>query len=89
MTVNAYHPGVVNTDLHRHMPFKQSTVVRWSFTPVLWMLMKGAKDGAQTPVYMAVSQKEEGVAGKYYRCVQHVHTYTRVTVYIHVHVYHE
>ena len=66
VSVNAYHPGVVNTDLHRHMPFKKSTIVKLSITPFFWFLSKKARDGAQTAIYMAVSQTEAGVSGKYF-----------------------
>ena len=66
VTVNAYHPGVVNTDGLRYMPFKQSTVIRFTLGVPFWFFTKTAKDGAQTPVYLSVAKEEEGVSGKFY-----------------------
>ena len=66
VTVNAMHPGVVNTDAHKYMPFRQSKFLSISFSPVAWYLMKGPKDGAQPQIYLAVATELEGVSGKYY-----------------------
>jgi len=64
LTVNAVSPGVVRTDIHRHMPFRQSTLVSLTFTPFMWFLMKTALDGAQTVIYCAVAAELKGVSGK-------------------------
>lgn len=66
VTVNVYQPGVCNTELYKMMPFYNNTFIRWSFAPLMFILMKGARDGAQTPIYLAVSKEEEGVSGKFY-----------------------
>ena len=66
VAVNAYHPGVVNTEGLRYMPFKQSTVIRYTLGVPFWFFTKTAKDGAQTPVYLSVATEEEGVSGKFY-----------------------
>lgn len=66
VTVNAVNPGVVRTNVHRHMPFRKNVVISWSFAPFLWFLMKSSRDGAQTSIHCAVAKEEEGVSGKYY-----------------------
>ena len=60
VTVNALHPGVVNTELQRHT-FLSSALLY----PVQWYLFKSAEQGAQTTIYCAVSEEMEGVSGKY------------------------
>ena len=69
ITANVVNPGIVRTNLHRHMPFKQSAFVSLAFTPFMWFLMKTSKDGAQTSVYCTISKEEAGVSGKYYSLV--------------------
>ena len=66
MTVNAVHPGVVMSEAHKHMPFKQHSFLRISLYPVTWLLMKQPVDGAQTVIYVAIAKEEEGVSGKLY-----------------------
>ena len=60
VTVNALHPGVVSTELQRHM-FLSSPLAY----PIRWYLFKTAEQGAQTTVYCAVSEEMEGISGKY------------------------
>jgi len=64
VTVNAVSPGVVRTDIHRHMPFKQSALVSLTFAPFMWFLMKTASDGAQTVIYCATATELDSVSGK-------------------------
>ncbi len=64
VTVNAFLPGVVNTDGLRNMPFKQHAFIRFAFALPIWFLMKTAKDGAQTATYAACAQEEDTVSGK-------------------------
>ena len=64
VTVNAVSPGVVRTDIHRHMPFRQSTLVSLTFAPFMWFLMKTASDGAQTIIHCAAATELDGVSGK-------------------------
>ena len=66
ITVNVLQPGVVRSNAHRHMPFRQSKFISMAFTPFTWVLMKTASDGAQTAIYCAVAKEEEDVTGKYY-----------------------
>lgn len=60
VTVNALHPGLVNTEIQRHS-FISSLV----FFPLRWYFFKTAEQGAQTTIYCAVSEEMEGVSGKY------------------------
>lgn len=60
VTVNSLHPGVVVTELGRHLPwfFKVLAV------PFL-ILLKTPKQGAQTSIFAAVDESMEGVSGAY------------------------
>ncbi len=69
VTVNVCLPGVVNTDGLRNMPFKQNAFIRMSFAPIVWFLMKTAKDGAQTTLHAALADEEDGVSGKVFSWV--------------------
>ena len=60
VTVNALHPGLVNTDIQRH-----SFISGLVFFPLRWYFFKTAEQGAQTTVHCAVSEEMEGVSGKY------------------------
>lgn len=58
VTVNAFTPGMVSTNLGRYM----SGVPRW-----FWRTFSGsAEKGAATGVYLATSPEVEGVTGKYF-----------------------
>lgn len=58
VTVNAFTPGMVSTNLGRYM----SGIPRW-----FWKTFSGsAEKGAATGVYLAVSPEVEGVTGKYF-----------------------
>ncbi|CAD5228871.1 unnamed protein product [Bursaphelenchus okinawaensis] len=62
--INSCHPGAVNTDLVR-IPFYRN-VLKKVFGVFIWFFMKTDQDGAQTPLYCALSKKLEGVSGKYF-----------------------
>ncbi|CAH1791843.1 unnamed protein product [Owenia fusiformis] len=66
VTVNAVHPGVVNSPGLRHMPFKSSPFLSLSFTLPIWYFTKSSKDGAQTTIYLAVASDVETVSGKFF-----------------------
>ncbi|PSN38582.1 Retinol dehydrogenase 14 [Blattella germanica] len=62
VTINSLHPGVVITDIFRRIPkFILPTVLFF-----LRIFAKNARDGAQTSIYLAVSEEVEGVTGKYF-----------------------
>lgn len=62
VTVNCVHPGVIRTGLMRGV----SPVIH-----VLWQSLgkffKQPEEGAETPVYLAMSAEVDGVTGKYFR----------------------
>ncbi|XP_074051130.1 retinol dehydrogenase 14 [Macrotis lagotis] len=64
VTANALHPGIVRTDLGRHL------AIPWPLRPlfhlVSWAFFKSPEEGAQTAVYLASSPEVEGVSGKYF-----------------------
>ncbi|KAF7636973.1 hypothetical protein Mgra_00003552 [Meloidogyne graminicola] len=64
VTANACHPGSVDTSLFRAEFYQKylKTIV----SPIVWFLLKTAQDGAQTPLYLALSKKVAGVSGKYF-----------------------
>jgi hypothetical protein len=41
--------------------------------PFEWFFLKTPKDGAQCPLYLALSPKVDGVSGKYFSCVSLIH----------------
>lgn len=62
VTVNALTPGIVRTNLgrHVHIPF----LARPLFKLVSWLYFKSPLEGAQTPLYLACAPEVEGVTGK-------------------------
>ena len=62
VTVNSLHPGVVMTEIWDRMPKVLSTVSKF----VLSFCSKTAEEGAQTTIYLAVSESVEGVTGQYF-----------------------
>ncbi|XP_069675743.1 retinol dehydrogenase 14-like isoform X2 [Periplaneta americana] len=62
VTANSLHPGAVLTDVWRHL----SGVTKAIVTSVLKVFCKDAVEGAQTTIYLAVSEEVEGVTGKYF-----------------------
>ncbi|CAD5235162.1 unnamed protein product [Bursaphelenchus xylophilus] len=64
ITINSCHPGAVDTDLVR-IPIYQNFVKK-IFKVFIWFFMKTDQDGAQTPLFCALSKKLEGVSGKYF-----------------------
>lgn len=62
VTVNALTPGIVRTNLgrHVHIPFLAKPL----FSMVSWAFFKSPEEGAQTSVYLACSPDVDGVQGK-------------------------
>ncbi|XP_077199444.1 polyprenol dehydrogenase isoform X1 [Paroedura picta] len=61
VTVNVVDPGVVNTNLYRHISWP-TKLVKWMTG---WLLLKTPEEGASTSIYAAVSSELEGVGGCY------------------------
>lgn len=62
VTVNALHPGLVATNINRQTPW----YVKHVFQPLTWFWAKNPTEGAQTSIYLAVSEEVEGVSGRYF-----------------------
>ena len=67
MTVNAVHPGLVRTEIGRHMPINKSYISSFFLAPAYWLLFSSPLQGARTSVFCAVSAGLEGVTGKFFR----------------------
>lgn len=61
-TANAVHPGVISTNLGRHMP-TGLRVAMGAFGP---LFLKSIGEGAATQTLVAVNPKAEGVTGEYW-----------------------
>jgi retinol dehydrogenase-13 len=66
VTVNAVHPGIVSTEIIRHMSFFNSWLATILIKPLLWPFIKSPSQGAYTVVYAALSSKLPNVTGKYF-----------------------
>ena len=67
MTVNALHPGIVDTNITRHMNFVNSSFASVFVKPLFWPLVRTPQRGAQTTLYAALNPELEKVTGKYFR----------------------
>lgn len=61
-TANAIHPGVIVTELGRHMP----TLLRIVFAATRPLVLKSIPEGAATQCYVATHPKAEGISGEYW-----------------------
>ncbi|XP_066538802.1 retinol dehydrogenase 12, like [Hoplias malabaricus] len=61
VTAYALHPGVVQTDLWRHLNWPQQAAIR-----LIKPFTKSSVQGAQTTIYCAVAPELEKESGKYY-----------------------
>lgn len=64
VTVNVLHPGIVRTNLGRHIHIP--LLVKPLFNLVSWAFFKTPAEGAQTSIYLASSAEVEGMSGKYF-----------------------
>lgn len=62
VTVNSLHPGTVLTNIWRQLPGVQKTLL----TFIARHFIKNSVEGAQTSIYLAVSEEVEGVSGEYF-----------------------
>ncbi|XP_008311776.1 retinol dehydrogenase 12 [Cynoglossus semilaevis] len=60
VTVNALHPGTVNSDLTRH------STLMMIFMSLFSIFIKTPREGAQTTIYCAVAEELHSVSGKYF-----------------------
>lgn len=61
-TANSLHPGVINTNLGRHMPWYMRTAA----SLLGWAFMKSVEAGAATQTYLATSPGLAEVSGLYF-----------------------
>jgi len=61
-TANAVHPGVIKTNLSRHM----NPVLSAAFAALSGLVFKSAEQGAATEVYVAVHPAVAGTSGEYF-----------------------
>uniref|UniRef100_A0A8C3EV22 Polyprenol dehydrogenase n=1 Tax=Corvus moneduloides TaxID=1196302 RepID=A0A8C3EV22_CORMO len=61
VTANVVDPGVVNTELYKHV-FWVVKMVKWM---TAWLFFKTPEEGASTTIYAAVSPEMEGAGGCY------------------------
>ncbi|XP_062133064.1 retinol dehydrogenase 13-like [Drosophila sulfurigaster albostrigata] len=66
VTVNALHPGIVDTELFRHMGFFTNFFAGLFVKPLFWPFVKTPKSGAQTSLYVALDPELASVSGKYF-----------------------
>ncbi|XP_034952778.1 retinol dehydrogenase 13-like [Chelonus insularis] len=66
VTVNAVHPGVVDTQITRHMAFSKSKLAKPFVKPFLWLLTKTPVQGAQPILKLALDPSLEKVTGAYF-----------------------
>ncbi|KAI1897330.1 hypothetical protein AGOR_G00082210 [Albula goreensis] len=62
VTVNALTPGMVRTNLGRHIHIP--LLAKPLFHLASWVFLKSPLEGAQTPLYLACSPEVEGISGK-------------------------
>lgn len=66
VTANSLHPGLVDTELARHMGFFNSFFAKIFVYPLFWIILKTPVNGAQTSLYVALDPELENVTGKYF-----------------------
>lgn len=66
VTVNALHPGLVDTELMRHMGIFNSYFAKVFVGPLMWPFLKTPANGAQTTLYCALEPELEKVTGQYF-----------------------
>uniref|UniRef100_A0A0N4Z5J8 Dehydrogenase/reductase SDR family member 13 n=1 Tax=Parastrongyloides trichosuri TaxID=131310 RepID=A0A0N4Z5J8_PARTI len=65
ITINAVHPGAVHTNITHTSIFKNELLQKL-ILPLYWSLFKTEKDGANCPLFAALSETLNGVTGKYF-----------------------
>ncbi len=58
LTTYALHPGVIASDIWRHLP--------WPVEPIVKRFMRSTEEGARTPVYCATAPGLARTTGRYY-----------------------
>lgn len=66
VTVNAVHPGVVDTNLTRHMFVYQHWYTKMFLIPFSWPFIKSPVQGMQTILYAALDPSLADTTGCYF-----------------------
>eukprot|EP00058_Branchiostoma_floridae_P020250 XP_002605740.1 hypothetical protein BRAFLDRAFT_280019 [Branchiostoma floridae] len=66
VTVNSLHPGVIYTDLWDSIKADHGFVWGTIMKGFCWVLMKSAREGAQTTIHCAVEETLQNVTGRYF-----------------------
>lgn len=66
VTVNALHPGIVDTNIARHMDFVNSWFASLFLKPLAWPFIRTPERGAQTTLYAVLDPSLANVTGKYF-----------------------
>lgn len=72
VTVYSLHPGVVDTELSRHLDQVVFPGSKWFYQNVGKIFMKSPEQGAQTTLYCALDEKLANESGEYYDDCQKV-----------------
>ncbi|XP_039303241.1 retinol dehydrogenase 13 isoform X2 [Solenopsis invicta] len=66
VTVNAVHPGIVDTNITRHMSVYNNFFTRIFLKPFAWPFIRAPLQGAQTVLYAALDPSLTNVSGCYF-----------------------
>ncbi|XP_002032781.2 retinol dehydrogenase 12 [Drosophila sechellia] len=66
VTTNSLHPGAVDTELQRNWKFLENPFAQLLVKPLLWVLFKTPRNGAQTTLYAALDPALKDVSGLYF-----------------------
>ena len=66
MTVNSLHPGIIHSEISRHIPFLKYRIIKLIYLPLSY-IFKTPQDGAQTSIFAAVDESLDNVTGEYLR----------------------
>lgn len=67
VTVNAVHPGIVDTNITRHMSVYTNFFTRIFLKPFAWPFIKAPRHGAQTVLYAVLDPSLANVSGCYFQ----------------------
>lgn len=63
--MNAVHPGIVDTNITRHMFVYSNLFLRILLKPIAWPFIKAPAQGAQTVLHAALDPSLNNVSGCY------------------------
>lgn len=66
VTTNAVHPGIVDTEITRHMTLFKNLYFKYFIKPFIWPFIKSPKQGAQAILHVALDPKLDNITGSYF-----------------------